>query len=71
MSMPLILAALTLFAVLLMLAHLRSTVAIAVWIGALFLGLYLLPGSAKVAAPLVAILSLAVGESLAGLRASD
>jgi len=69
--MVLILVALTLFAVLLMLAHLRSPVAIAVWIGVLTLGLYLLPWNAKVAAPLVTILSLAVGESLAGLRASD
>jgi hypothetical protein len=69
--MPLILVALTLFAVLLMLAHLRSTVATAVWIGVLGLGLYLLPWNVKIAAPLVAILSLAVGESLAGLRASD
>ncbi|MBP1689847.1 MAG: hypothetical protein H6Q34_420 [Deltaproteobacteria bacterium] len=66
--MSLILFALTLFAVLLMMAHLRSPVAIAVWIGVLAFGLYLLPGNAKVAAPLAAILTLALTESIAGLR---
>ncbi len=69
--MPLILVALSLFAVLLMVSHLRSAVAIAVWIGVLAGGLYLLPWSAKVAAPLAAILTLAVGGSLAGLRTDD
>ena len=69
--MSLILVALTFFALLLMMAHLRSPVAIAVWIGVLAFGLYLLPGNAKVAAPLAAILTLAVTESLAGLRTGD
>lgn len=69
--MPLILVALSLFAVLLMMAHLRSAVAIALWIGVLAGGLYLLPWTAKVAAPLATILTLAIGESLAGLRTDD
>ena len=66
--MSLILVALTLFAVLLMMAHLRRRLAIAVWIGVLTLGVYLLPGPAKVAAPLAAILTLALTESIGGLR---
>ena len=66
--MALILFALTAFAFVLMMAHLRKRVAIAGWIGGLLLALWILPGSAKVAAPLATILSLALGESLASLR---
>ena len=66
--MSMILVALTLFAVLLIMAHLRRRLAITVWIGVLTLSLYLLPGPAKVAAPLAAILTLALTESIAGLR---
>jgi hypothetical protein len=66
--MSLISVALSLFAVILMLAHVRRRMVLAAWIGGLLLALYFLPGPAKVAAPLAAILSLAVGESIAGLR---
>ncbi len=66
--MSLILVALTLFALLLMLAHLQRPLIIALSVAGLAAGLFLLPGPAKVAAPLVAILSLALSESLAGLR---
>ena len=66
--MFLILVALSLFAVLLILAHLRRPRSIAFWIGALAVGLYALPGPSKVAAPLAVILTLALAESLAGLR---
>ena len=69
--MSLILVALTLFAVVLILAHLRRPLAITGGIGSLALGLYLLPGPAKVAAPLAAILTLALTESIAGLRTGD
>jgi hypothetical protein len=66
--MSLISAALSLFAVILMLAHVRRRLILGAWIGGLVLALYLLPGPAKVAAPLGAILSLGVSESIAGLR---
>jgi hypothetical protein len=68
--MSLILAALTIFAVVLMMAHLRKRAAIAGWVGGLALGLWILPGPAKIVAPLAVILSLALGESLASLRNS-
>jgi hypothetical protein len=66
--MPLILAALTLFAVLLMMAHLRRPLAIAVWIGVLTVCLYVFPGPSKIVAPLAAILSLGLTEALSNLR---
>lgn len=66
--MSLISVALSLFAIVLMLAHVRRRAVLASCIGALLLALYALPGPAKVAAPLAAILSLGVGESIAGLR---
>jgi hypothetical protein len=69
--MSLILFALTLFAVVLMMAHLRRPGAIALWVAVLVLGLYLLPGPAKIAAPLAAILTFALGESLAALRPGE
>ena len=66
--MSLISAALSLFAIVLMLAHVRRRAVLAACIGALILALYVLPGPAKVAAPLAAILSLGIGESISGLR---
>ncbi len=66
--MPLILAALTLFALVLMMAHLRKRTAIAGWIGGLVVALWILPGPAKIAAPLAVILTLALTESVASLR---
>jgi hypothetical protein len=66
--MSLILVALTVFALLLMLAHLQRPLALALSVVGLAAGLFLLSGPAKVAAPLVAIASLAVSESLAGFR---
>ena len=66
--MPLLLAALTLFALVLMMAHLRKRTAIVGWIGGLVLALWILPGPAKIAAPLAVILTLALTESLASLR---
>lgn len=66
--MSLISAALSLFAVVLMLAHMRRRLVLATWIGGLVLALYFLPGPGKVAAPLAIILGLGVGESIAGLR---
>jgi hypothetical protein len=66
--MSLISAALSLFAVVLMLAHVRRRPVLAACIGGLLVGLWVLPGPAKVAAPLAAILSLGIGESIAGLR---
>lgn len=66
--MSLISATLSLFAVLLMLAQVRRPVALAVWVGGLALGLYLLPEPTKVAAPLAAILTLGLGDSIASLR---
>ena len=68
--MSLILVALTVFAVVLMMAHLRKRAVIAGWIGGLAVGLWILPGPAKIAAPLAVILSLALSESLASLRDS-
>jgi hypothetical protein len=68
--MSLILVALTVFALVLMMAHLRKRTAIAGWVGGLLLALWILPGPAKIAAPLAVILSLALGESLASLRDS-
>lgn len=66
--MSLILVALTIFALVLMMSHLRKRTAIAGWIGGLVLALWILPGPAKVAAPLAVILSLALSESFASLR---
>jgi hypothetical protein len=66
--MSLISVALSLFAVVLMLAHVRRRGVLAASIGALLLGLWALPGPAKVAAPLAAILTLGLSESIAGLR---
>ena len=66
--MPMILAALTLFAMVLILAQIRQRTAAAGWIGALALALWLLPGPSKVAAPLAAILMLGLNESIASLR---
>jgi hypothetical protein len=68
--MSLILFALTVFALVLMMAHLRKRAVIAGWIGGLVLALWALPGPAKIAAPLAVILSLALSESLASLRDS-
>ncbi len=66
--MSLISATLSLLAVALMLAQVQRRVVLAAWVGVLALGLYLLPGSAKVAAPLITILTLGLGESIASLR---
>lgn len=66
--MSLISAALSLFAIVLILAHVQRRGPLVLWIGGLLLALYLLPGPAKVAAPLLAILTLGLGESLASLR---
>ena len=63
-----VLAALTIFAVLLILAHDGRRWPRAVWLAVLTATLYVLPGPSKVVAPLGAILALAVGESLAGMR---
>lgn len=63
-----VVAALTVFAVLLILAHVRRAWPRGVWIGLLIVSLYAIPGPGKVVAPLAAILSLAVSESLAGMR---
>lgn len=66
--MSLISAALSLFAVLVMLAQVQGRLARAVWVGGLVLALWLLPEPTKVAAPLGAILALGVGDSVASLR---
>ena len=66
--MSLILATLTLFAVLLILVQAPRPAALALWIGGLALALYLIPGSAKIAAPIGAILSLGLHESITSLR---
>ena len=63
-----VVAALTIFAVLLILAHVRRPWSLGLWIGLLVVGLCVLSGPAKVVAPLAAILSLAVSQSLAGMR---
>jgi len=66
--MSLIVVALTLFAVVLMMASLQRPRALVLWIAALAFSLYALPGPSKVAAPIAAILALGLAESLAGLR---
>ncbi len=66
--MTMILVALTLFALVLIMAQIRQPSAAASWVAALAFGLYLLPGPAKVAAPLAAILMLGLSESIASLR---
>lgn len=66
--MTMILAALTLFALVLILAQIRQPAAAAACIGLLACALYLLPGPAKIAAPLAAILMLGLTESIASLR---
>ena len=66
--MSLVSAALTLFATILIVAHVQRRTALALSIGGLALALYVLPGPAQVAAPLAAILTIGLGESLAGLR---
>lgn len=66
--MTMILVALTLFALVLILAQIRRPATAALWIGALAIALYMLPEPAKVAAPLAAILTLGLADSLASLR---
>jgi len=66
--MSLVSAALTLFAVVLILAQVQRRTALALSIGGLALALYVLPETAKVAAPLAAVLTIGLGESLASLR---
>lgn len=66
--MSLVSVALTLFAVILILAQVQRRTVLALSIGALALALYVLPGPAKVAAPLAAILTIGLGESIASLR---
>jgi hypothetical protein len=63
-----VLVALTLFAVLLILAHDARPLPRAVWLGVLVVSVYALPGASKVAGPVGAILALALGESLASMR---
>lgn len=63
-----VVAALTVFAVLLILAHDRRRWPRTVWLASLVASLYVLPGPSKVVAPLGAILGLALGESLASMR---
>lgn len=66
--MSMILVALTLFALVLIMAQIRQRTTAAGWIAGLVFGLYLLPGPAKVAAPLAAILMLGLTESIASLK---
>ncbi|MCC6763930.1 MAG: hypothetical protein IT293_04625 [Deltaproteobacteria bacterium] len=66
--MSLISVALSLLAVALMLAQVRRRVVLAAWVAGLALGLYLLPGPAQVAAPLAAILTLGIRDSVTSLR---
>ncbi|MCC6847146.1 MAG: hypothetical protein IT294_01500 [Deltaproteobacteria bacterium] len=66
--MSLISIALSLVAVALMLAQVRRRAALAASVAGLALGLYLLPGPAQVAAPLVAIVTLGLRDSVASLR---
>lgn len=66
--MSLVSAALTFFAVLLILAHVQRRTALALSIGGLAFALYVLPEPAKIAAPLAAILTVGLGESIASLR---
>lgn len=63
-----VVAALTIFAVLLIVTHVRRPWPRGVWIGLLAVSLFVLSGPAKVVAPLAAIMALAVSESLAGMR---
>jgi hypothetical protein len=63
-----VVAALTLFAVILILAQIARPWPRAIWLAVLVATLCVLPGASKVVAPLAAILTLAVGESLAGMR---
>ena len=63
-----VVAALTVFAVLLIFAHDRRRRPRTIWLAVLVATLYVLPGSSKVVAPLGAILGLALGESLASMR---
>ena len=65
--MSLISAALSLFALLVMLAQVRGRRAVAAWIVGLAIGLWLVPEPARVAVPLGAILALAFADSVAGL----
>jgi hypothetical protein len=65
--MSLISAALTLFA-LLLLTQIERRRERAVWLGGLAVALYLLPGRAKVAAPIAVILTLGLSDSIASLR---
>ena len=69
--MSLISAVLTLFAVVMILAQVQRRAVLALAIGGLFAALYVLPEPARVAAPLVAILTVGVGESIASLRPHD
>lgn len=66
--MAMILAALTLFALVLIMAQVRQPTTAAAYIAALVFAMYLLPGPAKVAAPLAAILMLGLSESIASLK---
>jgi hypothetical protein len=66
--MSLISAALTLFALVMILAQVQRRSTLALAIGGLLVALYVLPEAGKVAAPLVAILTLGLGESIASLR---
>jgi hypothetical protein len=65
--MAMILAALTLFALVLVMAQIRQPKTAAAYIAALAFAMYLLPGPAKVAAPLAVILMLGLSESIASL----
>lgn len=67
-AMSLISAALSLFAVLVMLTQVQRRLTLAVWVGGLAAALWMLPEPTKVAAPLGAILALALGDSVASLR---
>jgi hypothetical protein len=66
--MAMILAALTLFALVLVMAQIRQPKTAAAYIAALAFAMYLLPGPAKVAAPLAVILMLGLSESIASLK---
>lgn len=66
--MSLISIALSLLAVVLMLAQVRRRIELVAWVAGLALGLYLLPDPAQVAAPLAVILTLGLRESVASLR---
>lgn len=66
--MSLISTVLTAFAVVVILAQVQRRAMLALAIGGLVAALYLLPEPARVAVPLVAILTLGLGESIASLR---